>query len=194
MNRKTILSSLLVCGLGLIAVAEAQAGPRGWDFGGAFRVGGLSFSIGYGSHDSLRSDYYYRVNAPLVHPRRACGRSCFRQGDAHYHHVSCPALRAHFDRHGQDLRYSLERFGPVISASWSYRSPGSYYTYQRPRGRSGKRGKRGVPRGHLPPPGLCRVWYDGVPPGHQPPPMRCDEAYYHLPRHGARIVHGGRRH
>lgn len=192
MDRKAILSSLLVCGLGLVAVTEAQAGPRGWDFGGAFRVGGLSFSIGYGSRDSLRPDHYYRVNAPLVHPRRTCGRACFRQGDAYYHHVSCPALHAHFDRYGHDLRYSLDRFGPVIHGSWGAPSP-DVYAYKQSRGPRGKRGKRGIPRGHLPPPGLCRVWYDGVPPGHQPPPVRCDEAYYHLPRYGARIVHGGRR-
>lgn len=30
-----------------------------------------------------------------------------------------------------------------------------------------------IPRGHLPPPGECRVWRPGVPPGHQPPPFRC---------------------
>ncbi len=30
-----------------------------------------------------------------------------------------------------------------------------------------------IPRGHLPPPGECRVWRRGVPPGHQPPPFRC---------------------
>lgn len=30
-----------------------------------------------------------------------------------------------------------------------------------------------VPRGHLPPPGACRVWLPGVPPGHQPAPGAC---------------------
>lgn len=30
-----------------------------------------------------------------------------------------------------------------------------------------------IPRGHLPPPGECRVWYPGRPSGHQPPPFRC---------------------
>lgn len=30
-----------------------------------------------------------------------------------------------------------------------------------------------VPPGHMPPPGLCRVWYPGVPPGHQPPATPC---------------------
>src|SRR5688500_9828302 len=33
--------------------------------------------------------------------------------------------------------------------------------------------KQNVPPGHLPPAGLCRVWYDGVPPGHQPAPTNC---------------------
>jgi hypothetical protein len=33
-----------------------------------------------------------------------------------------------------------------------------------------------VPPGHLPPPGMCRVWIDGVPPGHQPPVTDCATA------------------
>ena len=31
----------------------------------------------------------------------------------------------------------------------------------------------GIPRGHLPPPGLCRVWIPGEGPGHQPPARGC---------------------
>jgi hypothetical protein len=32
----------------------------------------------------------------------------------------------------------------------------------------------GIPPGHLPPPGACRVWYPGRPPGHQPRPGPCN--------------------
>ena len=32
----------------------------------------------------------------------------------------------------------------------------------------------GVPPGHLPPPGQCRVWMRGTPPGHQPRSKSCD--------------------
>jgi hypothetical protein len=35
----------------------------------------------------------------------------------------------------------------------------------------------GIPPGHLPPPGSCRVWYPGTPPGHQPPPTSCRLAF-----------------
>jgi hypothetical protein len=31
----------------------------------------------------------------------------------------------------------------------------------------------GIPPGHLPPPGMCRVWVPGEPPGHQPKPRSC---------------------
>lgn len=31
----------------------------------------------------------------------------------------------------------------------------------------------GIPPGHLPPPGQCRIWMPGRPPGHQPPPGQC---------------------
>jgi hypothetical protein len=39
-------------------------------------------------------------------------------------------------------------------------------------GRGKDRGLR-IPPGHMPGPGMCRVWYPGVPPGHQPPAMPC---------------------
>lgn len=38
-----------------------------------------------------------------------------------------------------------------------------------------------IPPGHLPPPGMCRIWYPDRPPGHQSPPDDC--AY--LAREGA---------
>ena len=31
----------------------------------------------------------------------------------------------------------------------------------------------GIPPGHLPPPGMCRVWLPGEPPGHQPKSRSC---------------------
>ena len=31
----------------------------------------------------------------------------------------------------------------------------------------------GIPPGHFPPPGRCRVWHPGTPPGHQPAPGAC---------------------
>lgn len=49
-----------------------------------------------------------------------------------------------------------------------------------------------VPRGHLPPPGLCRIWIDGVPPGRQPAPMDCATARRNRPAN-ARIIYGGDR-
>ena len=36
--------------------------------------------------------------------------------------------------------------------------------------------KQGIPPGHQPPEGMCRVWYEGVPPGRQPHPTSCHEA------------------
>jgi hypothetical protein len=56
-----------------------------------------------------------------------------------------------------------------------------------PRGRS----SQGIPPGHLPPPGECRVWYDGVPPGQQPPPISCRDAERRARRDGrARVIYG----
>ena len=48
-----------------------------------------------------------------------------------------------------------------------------------------------VPRGHMPPPGACRVWFLGRPPGHQPPPGPCEQLEWRVP-HGAILVRGDR--
>ncbi len=39
----------------------------------------------------------------------------------------------------------------------------------------------GIPPGHLPPPGMCRVWLPGRPPGHQPRPTSCGQARHDAP-------------
>lgn len=39
----------------------------------------------------------------------------------------------------------------------------------------------GIPEGHLPPPGECRVWFPGKPAGHQPPPGKCDRLQHNVP-------------
>lgn len=60
------------------------------------------------------------------------------------------------------------------------------------RDRRGGRNAYGVPPGHLPPPGSCRVWYGDRPPGHQPPPTSCRAAERQAYRHGGRVIYGGR--
>src|SRR5262245_54917054 len=50
---------------------------------------------------------------------------------------------------------------------------------------------QGIPPGHLPPPGECRVWYDGRPPGQQPPTTSCYEAERIASRDRyARVIYG----
>jgi hypothetical protein len=45
----------------------------------------------------------------------------------------------------------------------------------------------GIPKGHLPPPGECKVWFPGRPAGQQPPPQSCSSAILNRPP-GAWIV------
>ena len=44
--------------------------------------------------------------------------------------------------------------------------------------------KASVPRSHLPPPGMCRIWLDNVPPSQQPAPTDCASAVRNQPRNG----------
>lgn len=46
----------------------------------------------------------------------------------------------------------------------------------------------GVPKGHYPPPGECRIWYPDRAPGHQPPPAKCDRLVGRVP-YGAFILY-----
>ena len=46
----------------------------------------------------------------------------------------------------------------------------------------------GIPSGHLPPPGECRIWIPGQPPGQQAPPGKCEDLYHQVPL-GAWLLH-----
>lgn len=46
-----------------------------------------------------------------------------------------------------------------------------------------------VPAGHVPPPGMCRVWVQGVPPSQQPAPTDCATAVRNRPSNG-RVIFG----
>ena len=40
----------------------------------------------------------------------------------------------------------------------------------------------GIPPGHLPSPGHCRIWFPGLPPGQQPPPGNCRKLARNIPQ------------
>ena len=50
---------------------------------------------------------------------------------------------------------------------------------------------RAIPKGHLPPPGECRVWIPGVPPGQQREPTDCRRAHEDAYYEGGWVIYGG---
>jgi hypothetical protein len=61
------------------------------------------------------------------------------------------------------------------------------------RGSPGGYNSQGIPPGHLPPPGMCRVWYADRPAGHQPAATSCGEARAIATRsRTARVIYGDR--
>ena len=54
----------------------------------------------------------------------------------------------------------------------------------------GPRKLNGVPPGHMPKPGECRLWYSGKPPGQQPKPQSCASLRGRVPA-GAFVLYGG---
>lgn len=50
-------------------------------------------------------------------------------------------------------------------------------------------GKLGIPPGHLPAPGECRIWFPGQPPGQQPPPGKCEHLRHNVPIGAWLIAH-----
>jgi len=46
-----------------------------------------------------------------------------------------------------------------------------------------------IPPGHMPGPGMCRIWFPGTPPGKQPAPVPCDHVRHDIPA-GAWLIRG----
>jgi hypothetical protein len=61
-------------------------------------------------------------------------------------------------------------------------------THANGHGKGKKVGSLGVPPGHLPPPGFCRIWIPGTPPGKQPEPGDCQSLARQVPA-GAWLLH-----
>jgi hypothetical protein len=67
------------------------------------------------------------------------------------------------------VSYSIEARGGRTTPA----PPPSATAAPEPPGHAKAPAKLGIPPGHFPPPGQCRVWHPGTPPGHQPRPGSC---------------------
>lgn len=107
------------------------------------------------------------------------------------------ALGARADRAAAQLRVGVHLSWHWSDDGWrsGYAQPRGdvYYTpAPRTRNRIPVRAIR-IPPGHLPPPGLCRLWYVGRPPGHQPPATSCARLFRSYRHPGVLILQGAPR-
>jgi hypothetical protein len=90
----------------------------------------------------------------------------------------------------------------MLSSCYTIKFPGDHEPSSHPGNKTGKAKKNnsektypfsalGIPRGHLPPPGQCKIWYPGKPPGHQPAPQSCVSALKNAPPGTWVITHEG---
>ena len=85
------------------------------------------------------------------------------------------------------MRYPRRSFATVMALGMLLALAGQAEAQGRGRGRGFR-----VPPGHMPGPGMCRVWYPGVPPGHQPAAVPCRALRGYRFR-GAIVLEGPRR-
>ncbi|MDF1502848.1 hypothetical protein [Roseisolibacter sp. H3M3-2] len=128
--------------------------------------------------------------APADAAAQGKGRKSFQDNGKEYRKAVKRQARAErryerrLDRRGRDDR----RWDDRRDHRWDGRRV--YETRRRPV-RTYNAGASRVPPGHLPPPGLCRIWIDGVPPGRQPRPTSCGYAERYRPAN-ARVIYGDR--
>lgn len=80
---------------------------------------------------------------------------------------------------------------PALADPYKHESGNGFYPIWNRRDGDYTRYFYGIPRGHLPPPGSCRVWLYDRPPGQQPPPTSCRQAQRLADRYGGRVIWGG---
>ncbi len=125
MNSPPLGSALIAALLLTLAGGAGEPAEAGdWFIGGAFRVGGLQFSLAYDRHGRhSHRDYYYRTRDRVHYDGYRCGSYCFKRSGYGYHHARCPVVLHHF---------RLHHFHPA--AAWgAYLAPGYERYYDRGR-------------------------------------------------------------
>ena len=116
-------------------------------------------------------------SVPVVVPSRCRSRITLQENSRHL--PGADLARSHCG--GHDMRSAAAVLVLLVLAAVPLGAQGR-----------GRNRSQGIPPGHLPPPGECRVWYDGRPAGHQPPPTDCREAERVAARdRDARVIYGG---
>jgi hypothetical protein len=140
-------------------------------------IGALALTLCAGSAVAL---------APAAADAQGKGRKSGHHNDKEYR----KELKRQYKEERREDRRAVARWrGDDRDRRYATGRPDRYATRNRAV-TTGRYRSSAVPRGHLPPPGLCRIWIDGVPPGRQPRPTDCATARRNRPAN-ARILYGG---
>lgn len=106
---KTTALTLLLATLAL-STGASPASALSWNWSSSFRIGHLSFHLGYHDHHSHRG-YYYRVQSP-IRSRARCTDRCYVERGTYYHHESCPVVHSYFRGYGYEPQQVFEVYSP----------------------------------------------------------------------------------
>jgi hypothetical protein len=104
----------------LLAMPAEASHDRGFGVGAWFAIGGIDFSIVFGSRGG-HPGYYYRTDDRFGYRGHRCTDRCYRDRGYGYHSLDCPMVGYHLDRYHQRPHLLFRGYAP---APW-YR--GSYY-------------------------------------------------------------------
>ena len=137
--QRIVTASLLTTALLITPLLAAPAEARhdsGFSVGGWFSIGGIHFSLVFGSRGG-HPDYYYRTDDRFQYRGHRCTDRCYRDRGYSYHSLDCPVVGYHMDRYHQRPHMLFRGYAPAPfwrgafygdgHGSWGHHDRDRYY-------------------------------------------------------------------